>query len=207
MAEKRDGVFVRVTWLARGTQEHDPRAASSTTVRGSTSPLKPWTRSLSRLWSIFWVSSPAPNLPSRFRAATSAASVTSPERNARRESRASGSVAQTRSTGARFQERKRARDTSALLVRLAPFRAAVANHLGVLGVSGDLPVVVVSSALSLTLRATANELLGIKTGRLKRSVAAGAAAEIAHQEAPDSRYEPLIANISPRAIRNTPVKN
>ena len=31
--------------------------------------------------------------------------------------------------------------------------------------------------------------------------------EIAHQEAPDSRYEPLIANISPRAIRNTPVKN
>src|SRR5206468_86915 len=51
---------------------------------------KPWTRSSSRLSSISWMSSPAPSLPGRFRAATSVASATSPERSARRESRANG---------------------------------------------------------------------------------------------------------------------
>lgn len=48
-------------------------------------------------------------------------------------------------------------------VGLAPLRAAVTDHLGVLGTGFDFPAAIVWSALTLTVGTTANELAGTKT--------------------------------------------
>jgi hypothetical protein len=67
---------------------------------------------------------------------------------------------------------------------VAPLLAAVGDHLGVLGVTFDLPAVVVSSALPLTVGTTANQLVGTKAGGLEVLLAI-TTVTIVHQAAPD----------------------
>jgi len=74
---------------------------------------------------------------------------------------------------------------------VAPLPAAVADHLGVFGVTFDLPAVVVSSALPLTVGTTANQLVGTKAGGLEELLAITTAV-IVHQAAPDQDAGPLL---------------
>ncbi|MBI1956160.1 MAG: hypothetical protein HYS38_07175 [Acidobacteria bacterium] len=66
----------------------------------------------------------------------------------------------------------------------APFLLAIPADLTVLGIAPKLVAVIVPPALALTVGATANELVRMKTGRLKRLLA-GMTAVIAHWAAPD----------------------
>ena len=66
---------------------------------------------------------------------------------------------------------------------LAPFLLAVPADLVVLGIGVELAAVIFPAALPLTIRATANNLLGMITGKLKQLLAAATVA-IGHEAAP-----------------------
>ena len=68
-------------------------------------------------------------------------------------------------------------------VRLAPPPSAVADYLGVLVVTFDLPAMVGLTALSLTVGTTAHKLVGMKPGRLEELLAITTAA-VVHRAAP-----------------------
>jgi hypothetical protein len=69
-------------------------------------------------------------------------------------------------------------------IQSAPFLLAVTADLVVLGVCVELTAVVIPAALPLAIRPTANELVGMITGKLKQLLAV-ATWTIAHQAAPN----------------------
>jgi len=64
-------------------------------------------------------------------------------------------------------------------IQSAPFLLAVAADLMVLGIGVELAAVIFPAALSLAIRPTANELLGMITGK-REDLLAVATAAIAH---------------------------
>ena len=71
----------------------------------------------------------------------------------------------------------------------APFLLAIPADLVVHGVGFNLATVIIPPMAPLTVWAPTNDLLRMKTGRLKELLAV-AAKEGAHQTAPGSRFEP-----------------